>query len=448
MNRFLISNALIINEGESFTGHLLIENDRIIKVTRGASPPTIKTGTRIVDAKGKWLLPGVIDDQVHFREPGLTEKADMATESRAAVAGGITSFMEMPNTIPQTTNRKALQEKFNLAAKKSLANYSFYLGANNNNISELQAIDPKATCGIKVFMGSSTGNMLVDDPVTLDQIFRIRKVPIAVHCEDEEIIRHNLQQYKREFGDDIPVEHHPMIRSEEACYRSSSLAVNLARRYQTRLHLIHLSTARELSLLDPPGPVSSKKITTEVCIHHLWFTNEDYASHGTLIKWNPAIKTPADREALIQALLDDKIDVVATDHAPHTLEEKDQPYTLAPSGGPMVQHALTAMLEFHHRGIIPVERIVNKMCHAPAELFQVKDRGYIREGYFADIVLVDPADSWTVNNQNLYYKCGWSPLMGTHFRSRVTQTFVNGHRVYDNGIFDESVKGKALSFAR
>jgi len=448
MNPILITQARIINEGDQFTGHLLIEGDRITRISRHSIPPQVPAKTRIIHARGKWLLPGVIDDQVHFRDPGLTHKGDLHSESRAAVAGGITSFMEMPNTLPQTTTKALLDEKFAIATQKSLANFSFYLGATNQNIAELQAINPHQSCGIKVFMGASTGNMLVDDPAILDQIFRIRKVPIAVHCEDEGTIRHNLQEYIREFGDDIPMEYHPVIRSAEACYRSSSVAVALARKYQTRLHLIHLSTAKEIELLDPPGPVGRKKITSEVCIHHLWFDQDDYAAKGSLIKWNPAIKSSADREALLHALVTDRIDIVATDHAPHTLAEKDQVYTKAPSGGPMVQHALPAMLELCHQGVISVEKVVEKMCHNPAERFQVKDRGYLREGYFADLVLLDPDDPWTVNPYNIYYKCGWSPMDGTTFRSRVTQTFVNGHLAYDNGIFDESEKGRAIVFNR
>jgi len=444
----LITHARIINEGEQFTGHLLIENDRIARISKQPMPPVLPQGTRIINAQGKWLIPGVIDDQVHFRDPGLTHKGDLYTESRAAVAGGITSFMEMPNTQPQTTTNQLLTEKFELAASKSLANFSFYLGATNENIAELQAINPRQACGIKVFMGASTGNMLVDDPGILDQIFRIRKVPIAVHCEDEQTIRHNLAEHIREYGDDIPIELHPKIRSAEACYKSSSVAVTLARRYQTRLHLIHLSTARELDLLEEPGPVKNKKITSEVCVHHLWFDQEDYADKGTLIKWNPAIKSAADRDALIQALNNDLIDVVATDHAPHTLAEKDQVYTKAASGGPMVQHSLAAMLQLSHQQLIPLTRVISKMCHQPADLFQIKDRGYLREGYYADLVIVDPDDPWTVNPHNIYYKCGWSPMDGISFRSRVNQTFVNGHLVYDNGIFDESTRGRALEFNR
>ena len=444
----LITHATIINEGRQSTGHLLIRGNRIEKIYHQEQIPEMHRSVQVISAKGKWLIPGVIDDQVHFRDPGLTHKGDLYSESKAAVAGGVTSFMDMPNTNPQTTTIQRLKEKNKLAAEIALANFSFYLGATNNNHNELLQVDPLNTCGIKVFMGASTGNMLVDNPMALDQLFRIRKVPIAAHCEDEPTIRKNLQAYLTEFGDDIPVEFHPLIRSAEACYISSSLAVSLARKYQSRLHLIHLSTARELDLLDPPGPVESKKITTEVCIHHLWFSQEDYTEKGTLIKWNPAIKTVDDREALLQALIDDRIDVIATDHAPHTLEEKDQPYTRAPSGAPMIQHSLPVMLEFYHNGRISLEKIVEKMCHAPARLFKVKSRGFIREGYFADLVLIDPKETWEINQHNILYKCGWSPLTGTTLRSRITHTFVNGHLVFDNGIFDESHKGIALEFDR
>ena len=444
----LITHATIINEGRQSTGHLLIRGNRIEKIYHQEQIPEMHRSVQVISAKGKWLIPGVIDDQVHFRDPGLTHKGDLYSESKAAVAGGVTSFMDMPNTNPQTTTIQRLKEKNKLAAEIALANFSFYLGATNNNHNELLQVDPLNTCGIKVFMGASTGNMLVDNPMALDQLFRIRKVPIAAHCEDEPTIQKNLQAYLTEFGDDIPVEFHPLIRSAEACYISSSLAVSLARKYQSRLHLIHLSTARELDLLDPPGPVESKKITTEVCIHHLWFSQEDYTEKGTLIKWNPAIKTVDDREALLQALIDDRIDVIATDHAPHTLEEKDQPYTRAPSGAPMIQHSLPVMLEFYHNGRISLEKIVEKMCHAPARLFKVKSRGFIREGYFADLVLIDPKETWEINQHNILYKCGWSPLTGTTLRSRITHTFVNGHLVFDNGIFDESHKGIALEFDR
>jgi len=448
MSNYLITNAIIINEGVKTLGHVAIRDQWITRIyPQSAYTPTTKD-TQIIDAKGKWLIPGVIDDQVHFRDPGLTGKGDIYTESRAAVAGGVTSFMDMPNTIPQTTTRKLLAEKIEMAAGKSLANFAFYIGATKDNLSELQTVDTRLTCGIKVFMGASTGNMLVDDPEALDGIFRIRKLPIAVHAEDDGVVRENLEIYRKQFGDDIPMEYHPLIRSTEACYKASSFAVELARRHRTRLHLIHLSTAKELSLLEKPGPVKDKLITSEVCVHHLWFNDQDYADKGTLIKWNPAIKTEEDRDALVKAVMEDRIDVIATDHAPHTLEEKDNIYMKAPSGAPMVQHSLPVMLEFHHNGLIPVEKIVEKMCHTPADLFRLKNRGYIREGYFADLVLVDPEDPWTVNPYNIYYKCGWSPLQDTNLRSRVTHTFVNGNLVYDNGIFDETVKGMALEFER
>lgn len=448
MSNYLITNALIINEGVRTVGHVEIHDQIIYKIYPASAFPAPKKNTQVIDAKGKWLLPGVIDDQVHFRDPGLTHKGDLYTESKAAIAGGVTSFMDMPNTIPQTTTRELLNEKRELASGKSMANYAFFIGATNNNLAELHAVDTRLTCGIKVFLGASTGNMLVDDPMALDGIFRIRKLPVAVHCEDEGIIRQNLELYRKQFGDDIPMEYHPLIRSTEACYKSSSFAAELAHRHRTRLHLIHLSTAKELSLLENPGPVKNKLITSEVCVHHLWFDDKDYADKGTLIKWNPAIKSEEDKDALIQAVIDDRIDIIATDHAPHTLAEKDNIYIKAPSGAPMVQHSLPVMLEFHHKNLIPVEKIVEKMCHTPAELFHVSNRGFIREGYFADLILVDPDDPWTVNPYNILYKCGWSPLEDTNLRSRVTHTFVNGNLVYDNGIFDESVRGMALEFDR
>ena len=448
MRNYLIINALIINEGSRTLGHVAIREQLISKIYPISSVPITPKDTLIIDAKGKWLIPGAIDDQVHFRDPGLTHKGDLYSESKAAIAGGVTSFMDMPNTVPQTTTRTLLDEKIELASGKSLANFAFYIGATNNNLTELQTVDTHLTCGIKVFLGASTGNMLVDDPLALDGIFRIRRLPIAVHAEDEGIIRQNLEVYRKQFGDDIPMEFHPLIRSAEACYKSSSFAVELARRHHTHLHLIHLSTARELYLLEKPGPVKDKLITSEVCVHHLWFDDKDYADKGALIKWNPAIKSEEDKEALVQALIDDRIDIVATDHAPHTLSEKDNIYTKTPSGAPMVQHSLPVMLEFHHKNQIPVEKIVEKMCHTPAALFRLRNRGYIREGYFADLVLIDPDDPWTVNPYNILYKCGWSPLQDTNLRSRVTHTFVNGNLVYDNGIFDESIKGIALEFDR
>jgi dihydroorotase len=448
MNNYLITYARIFNEGQSFVGHILVRNGLIYRIFAADSKPAIHSDTIEIPAKGKWLIPGVIDDQVHFRDPGLTHKGDLTTESRAAIAGGVTTFMDMPNTIPQTVTRELLAEKIQLGESKSLANFSFFMGATNDNLAELQAVDTAITCGIKVFMGSSTGNMLVDDPMSLDGIFRLRKLPIAVHAEDESIIRQNLELYRKQYGDDIPIEFHPMIRSAEACYKASSFAVELARHHQTRLHLIHLSTAREMSLLEPPGPVQDKKITSEVCIHHLWFDDQAYSDKGTLIKWNPSIKSSEDREALVQAVIDDKIDIIATDHAPHTMQEKDRPYTQAPSGAPMVQHSLPVMMEFHHQGRLSMEKIVEKMCHTPADLFRIRDRGYIREGYHADLVLIDPDEPWTINSHNIYYKCGWSPLEGTSLKSRVTHTFVNGNLVYDNGIFDESIKGKLIEFNR
>ena len=448
MTKYLITNVNIVNDGQQFPGHVWIKGERIVRVSHDLAVPDVPPGTIIIDGKNKLLLPGVIDDQVHFRDPGLTHKGDLYTESKAAVAGGITSFMEMPNTLPQTTTNLALEEKFEKASKKSLANHSFYLGATNDNLKELQNVNRERACGIKVFMGASTGNMLVNNPRTLAGIFAIPDIRIAVHCEDENTIRKNLAEYRGKFGDNIPVEYHPSIRSEEACYISSSYAVSLAQKHNTKLHLIHVSTARELELLQETKNHSKKQITSEVCIHHLWFEDSDYTDKGTLIKWNPAIKTAADRDALIQGILDNKIDIIATDHAPHTLEEKDNNYLNAPSGGPMVQHSLPVMLEFFHRGIIPIETIVKKMCHAPADIFQVLDRGYIREGYYADLVIIDPNDRWNINKQNILYKCGWSPLEGTNLNSRITHTFVNGHLVFDNGIFNESKKGMALEFNR
>ena len=446
MSNYLIKNITVVNEGKTFRGHVWIKNERIIKVSADPEPPDTPPDTTKLDGRKRILIPGVIDDQVHFRDPGYTHKGDIYTESRAAAAGGITSYMEMPNTSPQTTTNKLLDKKLKSAQKKSLVNYSFFLGATNDNLEELQNIDREKACGIKVFMGSSTGNMLVDNPKTLAGIFSIPEVRIAVHSEDEKTILNNLAEFKEKFGDNIPVEYHPRIRSEEACYISSLLAVNLAKKHNTNLHLIHVSTARELELLEGGVHHDRKKITSEACVHHLWFEESDYEDKGTLIKWNPAIKTSMDRDALIKGIIDDKIDIIATDHAPHTLEEKDNPYTKAPSGGPMVQHSLPVMMEFYHRGIIPLETIVKKMCHAPADIFKVLDRGYIREGYYADLVVIDPNDPWTVNKQNILYKCGWSPLEGTTLKSRITHTFVNGHLTFDNGIFNESRMGKALEF--
>jgi dihydroorotase len=447
MMNYLIKDINIVNEGKQFRGHVWVKGERIVKVSSEQTAPDVPPETNIIDGKNRILIPGVIDDQVHFRDPGHTHKGDIYTESRAAVAGGITSFMEMPNTSPQTTSNILLEEKFKNASKKSLSNYSFYLGATNDNLQELQSINRQRACGIKIFMGASTGNMLVDNPKTLAGIFSIPDIRIAVHCEDEGIIKRNMDAHLNKYGENIPIECHPQIRSAEACYTSSSYAVALARKHNTNLHLIHVSTAKELDLLSD-GPHNKKQITSEVCIHHMWFEDSDYDDKGTLIKWNPAIKSAKDRDALIQAVLDDKLDIIATDHAPHTIEEKDNPYTKAPSGGPMVQHSLPAMLEYYHQGIFPIETIIQKMCHAPADIFQVRDRGYIREGFLADLVIIDLNDPWTVNKQNILYKCGWSPLEGAYLKSRVTHTFVNGHLVFDNGIFNESKRGQALEFNR
>ncbi|PTM05727.1 MAG: dihydroorotase, partial [Bacteroidetes bacterium] len=402
----------------------------------------------VFDAENNFVLPGVIDDQVHFREPGLTHKANIESESRAAVAGGITSFIEMPNTNPQTTTIEKLEEKFDIASKSSWANYSFMFGGTNDNLEEIKKVDAKNVAGLKLFLGSSTGDMLVDNPKVLEKIFESTDLVISVHCEDETTVKRNLKEYIDKYGDDIPLKYHPIIRSEEACYLSSSKAIELAKKTGARLHVFHLSTGKETNLFSNKIPLKDKKITAEVCVHHLWFTDEDYDKKGTLIKWNPAVKTRKDKDALWKALLDDRIDVIATDHAPHTLEEKNNVYTKAPSGGPLVQHALVAMLEAHHQGKISIEKIVEKMCHNPAILFQVEKRGYIKEGYFADLVIVDLNNPWTVKKDNILYKCGWSPFEGTSFKSRISHTFVNGSLVYNNFKFYDAHAGKRLTFAR
>ena len=447
---YLITNAQIINEGKIFKGSVWIKDGMIERVIdQGKNLDDFDTSDyQIIDASGKYLIPGVIDDQVHFRDPGLSAKADIYTESKAAVAGGITSFMEMPNTIPQTLTQELLEEKYCIGAEKSLANYSFYMGASNDNLDEIVKTDPKNVCGIKVFMGASTGNMLVDDPETLEGIFRDAPTLVAVHCEDEDTIRENTEVFREKYGEDIPIALHPEIRSAEACYKSSSFAVDLAKKFGTRLHVLQLTTAREMELFGNDIPLAEKKITSEVCVHHLWFSEEDYKHRGTFIKWNPAVKKASDRTGLWEALLDDRLDIVATDHAPHTLEEKQNTYFKAPSGGPLVQHSLVAMLEAHRKGKITLEKIVEKMCHAPAECFKVDKRGYIRKGYFADIVLVDMESKWTVEKENVLYKCGWSPFEGDEFNSKVTHTFVNGNLVYKTENFDESVKGQRLKFNR
>ena len=444
MSTTLIVNANLVNEGKKFLSQVLIENDIIKKI----APNIVGNFDRVIDAKGKYLIPGVIDDQVHFREPGLTHKAEIYTESKAAVAGGITSFMEMPNTKPQTLTQELLEEKFQRASQVSLANYTFFMGVSNDNLEEVLKTDPKSVGAIKIFMGSSTGNMLVDDKIVLEKIFSEANMLIAVHCEDEETIEANTEFYKKQYGEDIPISMHPMIRSVEACYKSSSMAVELAKKHDTRLHVFHLSTEKEMQLFDNSIPLKEKKITAEVCIHHLWFDESFYEEKGTHIKWNPAVKSKRDKEAVFQALLDDKIDVIATDHAPHTLEEKSNTYFKAPSGGPLVQHALVAMLEFYHNQKITLEKLVEKMCHAPAVCFQIKNRGFIREGYYADLVLIDLDSTWTVNKENILYKCGWSPFEGEKFKSQVTHTWVSGHLAYENGKFNELKKGMRLVFDR
>ena len=444
MNSTLIRNALLINEGKIFLADVFIQNGLIAQIGQSLEVHA----DDIIDAGQKYLMPGIIDDQVHFREPGLTHKADIYTESKAAVAGGITSFMEMPNTQPQTLTQDLLELKFKKAKEVSLANYSFFMGASNDNLEEVLKTDPKNVGAIKIFMGSSTGNMLVDDKSVLENIFEKSKMLIAVHCEDEAIIQQNIAHYKSIYGEDVPIEIHPKIRSEEACYKSSSMAIELAKKHDTRLHVFHLSTAKEMELFRNDIPLEEKRITAEVCIHHLCFDDSQYADKGTHIKWNPAVKSKADKEAVFQALLDDRIDIIATDHAPHTLEEKNNTYFNAPSGGPLVQHALVAMLEFYHERKISLEKIVEKMCHSPAICFQVENRGFLRKGYAADLVLFELNNPWTVKKDNILYKCGWSPFEGNTFKSRVSHTWVNGHLVYQNGKFDESQKGQRLTFSR
>ncbi|MDX6745620.1 dihydroorotase [Polaribacter sp. PL03] len=441
----LIKNATIVNENKTFKGDVLIENEIIKEV----STEIKATGNvEIIDAEGKFLIPGFIDDQVHFREPGLTHKANIATESRAAIAGGITTFIEMPNTVPQATTQDLLEDKFKIAANDSYANYSFMFGGTNDNLEELLKTDPKKVAGIKLFLGSSTGNMLVDNEAVLEKIFSSTKMIISVHCEDEATIRKNTEEFKVKYGDDIPVKYHPIIRSEEACYLSSSKAIELAKKTGARLHIFHVSTEKETHLFRNDIPLEEKQITSEVCIHHLWFSDKDYEEKGTHIKWNPAVKTEKDRLGLWEALLDDRIDVLATDHAPHTLEEKTNSYLKAPSGGPLVQHAVIALLEKVKEGVIPIEKAVEKMSHNPAKLFQIEKRGFIKEGYFADLVLIDTNKPQTVSKDNILYKCGWSPFEGTTFSSTITHTFVNGNLMYNNGVFNNEIKGKRITFNR
>lgn len=446
MTTILIKNAKIVNEGKIFNGDVLVKDGFIREIADSISVKS--PDTKIIIADGQYLMPGMIDDQVHFREPGLTHKADIESESKAAVAGGITSFIEMPNTIPQATTIELLEEKFDSAAKTSWANYSFMFGGTNDNLEEILKVNPKNVAGLKLFLGSSTGNMLVDNPETLENIFSKTKLLISAHCEDETTIQNNLEKYKEEYGEAIPIEAHPKIRSEEACYISSSKAIELAKKTGARLHVFHVSTEKETHLFSNKLPLSKKKITAEVCVHHLWFTDEDYATKGTKIKWNPAVKTKKDKEGLLKALLDNRIDVIATDHAPHTKEEKNNTYLNAPSGAPMVQHALVALLEMYHQGKISLEKIVEKFAHNPAILFQIEGRGFIREGYKADLVLVDLNSPWAVKKENILYKCGWSPMEGSVFKSRVTHTLVNGTVVYQNKKLVKRGKVERLTFNR
>lgn len=445
MNKTLIKNARIVNEGRMFEGAVLIDGDKIAEVVEGKAASAISAG-RVIDAGGKLLLPGVIDDQVHFREPGLTHKGDIASESRAAVAGGVTTFMDMPNTKPQTTTIADLEWKLQRAAETSAANYSFFFGGTNDNMDEIVKLDRSRVPGLKLFLGSSTGNMLVDRKESLERIFGETDMLIAIHAEKEEVIKRNITYYTNLYGEDLGISFHSKIRSEEACYASSSEAVELATRLEARLHILHLSTAKELALLTNQIPLSEKKITGEVCVHHLWFHDGDYETYGNRIKWNPSIKTLEDRRALRQAVCDNTIDIVATDHAPHLLSEKEGSCLKAASGGPLIQHSLAAMLELAGRGCYTYEKVVEKMAHMPADLFRIDRRGYIRPGYYADLVLVDPDEPWTVAPENIIYKCGWSPFEGTTFRHRVNRTFVNGQLVYDNGRFDDEVRGMEVKY--
>jgi dihydroorotase len=456
-NSILITGARIVNEGRIFEGDVFVEDGVIKKITPSSSPSPGGEGARgrgrsgvrgwgLIDGRGKYLLPGVIDEHVHLREPGLTRKGDIYSESKAAIAGGVTSLMDMPNTVPNATTLDILEEKFALAATKSFTNYSFYLGATNDNISEIEKADTSRVCGLKVFMGASTGNMLVDDPASLDEIFERSPLLIAVHTEEESIIRENLRLFTEKYGEDIPVEAHPLIRSEEACFTSSEKAVKLARKHNSRLHLLHLSTEKELDLLDNSMPLELKRITGEACVNHLWFDDRDYKKEGSRIKWNPAIKKESDRRGLLRGVLDNRIDTIATDHAPHTLGDKQNPYMTCSSGAPLVQHSLVAMLELYHRGEVSIEKIVDKMCHGPAILYRINSRGFIRTGFSADLVLVDLNAPWEVNSSNILYKCGWSPMEGQTFSSRVTHTFINGELVYNYGRFNENIRGKRLEF--
>jgi dihydroorotase len=447
MQKYVIRNVQVVNEGKITTSDILIKNGRIEKL--GSQISRIGTDVKEINGERKFLLPGAIDDQVHFREPGLTHKATIYTEAKAAVAGGVTSFMEMPNTIPNALTQELLEEKYAIASKTSLANYSFFMGTGNSNADEVLKTNDKRkdVCGIKIFMGSSTGNMLVDSPNTLDKIFRESELLIATHCEDERIIKENLEKIKKE-NRELTATDHPIIRNEDACYESSLLAIQIAKKYNTRLHILHISTEKELMLFTNMLPLKEKRITAEVCVHHLHFTSYDYARLGNKIKCNPAIKAPHNREGLWKALLDDRLDIIATDHAPHTLEEKNEPYEKAHAGLPLVQHSMLLMLHYYKQGKIGLEKIAEKMSHAVADCFQLKDRGYIREGYFADLVLIDMSQQSKVSKENILYKCGWSPLEGFEFPATITHTFVNGHLAYGNRGFDESQKGMRLVFNR
>jgi len=441
----LIKNAQIVNEGKIFKADVLIENDLIAKISSTISEENVD---KIIDAENSFLIPGVIDDQVHFREPGLTHKGDIESESKAAIAGGVTSFIEQPNTVPNAVTQELLEEKYKIASEKSYANYSFSMGGTNDNLEEVLKTNPKNVAAIKLFLGSSTGNMLVDNPEILEEIFSQVKMPICVHCEDEATIRRNTEIYKEQYGEDIPVKFHHLIRSEEACYLSSSKAIELAKKTGARLHIYHLSTAKEMELFRNDIPLKEKKITAEVCVHHLHFTNEDYETKGSLIKWNPAVKTETDKNGLWEALLDDRIDVIATDHAPHTLEEKDNKYLKCPSGAPLVQYSLSVMFEYFKKGKISLEKVVEKMCHNPAILFEIEKRGYIKEGYKADLVLINPNTKITVSKENILSKCGWSPLENETFHSGITHTFVNGFLAFENGKVSPEKHGERLLFER
>lgn len=442
--KYLIKNGKTINENKIVEQDILIENNIIVKIDKDISDAQ----ATVIDATGKYIIPGIIDDQVHFREPGLTHKASIYSESKAAIAGGVTSFMEQPNTNPAALTQELLEQKYQIAAQTSLANYTFFMGTSNENYDEVMRTNPRNVGALKIFMGSSTGNMLVDDEHILNRIFANTPLVVVTHCEDEQTIKNNVAYYKEKLGDNIPMNYHPIIRNDEACYISSELAIKIAKKHNTRLHIFHISTAKEISLFDNTQPLKDKKITSEVCVHHLYFDERDYIKYGSQIKCNPAVKYKQDKDALLQALLDDKLDVVATDHAPHTWQEKQQSYFSAPSGVPLVQHSINVMLEFYHQKKISLEKIIEKMCHAPAICFQVEKRGFLKEGFYADIAILDINETWKVSKENILYKCNWSPFEAHTFTGKVTHTFVNGHLTYNNGIFDESKKGERLLFNR